>query len=127
MEILKAQLNGRVPVTRFRLTGDFSDGAALLRVAKSAVEEGASYILLDLTAVPFISSAGLRTIYSIYELFPTSESDEKVSQKIADGSYKSPNLKLLNPSKNGLKALSVGGFDMFLDIFYTEEEALNAF
>ena len=129
MEIYVSQLEGRVPITRLRLVGDFAEQTAILKTAEKAIEGGAEYFLLDLTDVPFISSTGLRAIYSIYEKLEQnlSEKQAEVHKGIAKGTYKSPHLKLLNPSKNSLKALSVGGFDMFLEILDDEQLAVNAF
>jgi hypothetical protein len=66
----------------------------------------------------------------VYDLFrgPLSdESEQEVRQGIISGSYKSTNLKLLKPSKNALKALSVSGYDMFLEIHKKRANAIASF
>ena len=130
MEISVSQEKARVPVTVFQLKGELSSEEPLASLAQDAYENGARYLLLDLTKVPYISSSGLRAIHQVYDLFrgPVSdESEQEVRQGIISGSYKSPNLKLLKPSKNALKALSVSGYDMFLEIHKKRADAIASF
>ena len=130
MEISGSQEKARVPVTVFQLKGELSSEEPLASLAQDAYENGARYLLLDLTKVPYISSSGLRAIHQVYDLFrgPVSdESEQEVRQGIISGSYKSPNLKLLKPSKNALKALSVSGYDMFLEIHKKRADAIASF
>lgn len=109
---------GRVPVTVFHLEGDLNHEEPLQSKAQEAYQTGARHLLLDLTDVPYISSAGLRALHQVYMLLRAvaDESDQAVKEGIAAGTYKSPHLKLLKPSKNAAKALSVSGYDMFLEI-----------
>ena len=130
MEITVAQKNADVAVTIFKLKGELASEEPLARLAQDAYDDGARYLLLDLTKVPYISSSGLRAIHQVYYLFrgPLSdETEQEVRQGIISGNYKSPNLKLLKPSKNALKALSVSGYDMFLEIHNKESEAIASF
>lgn len=129
MEVSLSEVSGRVPVTVVKITGDFSEGEPVLQAVRQAVEAGSRHILLDLSDVPFISSAGLRAIHLSYELVrdEAAEDARAVRQGIAAGTYKSPYLKLLSPTKNGMKALSVGGFDMFLEVYPNEADAIRSF
>lgn len=129
MEITVSQEEGRVPITVFRLQGDLIHEEPLQSHVKEAYDSGARHLLLDLREVPYISSAGLRVLHYVYNLLNNGEegAGETVRRGIASGSYKSPNLKLLRPSKNAMKALSIAGYDMFLDIHEDQREALAAF
>ncbi|HUS94069.1 MAG TPA: STAS domain-containing protein [Patescibacteria group bacterium] len=130
MEISVSQENARVPVTIFQLNGELSGEEPLSGLAKDAYDDGTRYLLLDLSKVPYISSSGLRAIHQVYYLFRgqvSDESEQEVRQGIISGNYKSPNLKLLKPSKNALKALSVSGYDMFLEIHNKKSDALASF
>ncbi|MCA9944795.1 MAG: STAS domain-containing protein [Ardenticatenaceae bacterium] len=129
MEISVSQANGRVPVTIFHLQGDLVEEEPLRSEAAQAVGNGSQAILLDLTNVPYISSAGLRAIQGVFELLHTSNNTDKsaMNRGIAAGTFNAPNLKLLNPSKNGAKALSVSGYDMFLEVFTDKGKAINSF
>lgn len=129
MEITVSNEDGRVPVTIFRLDGDLIHEEPLQSRIQEVYDAGARNVLLDLRAVPYISSAGLRVLHYVYNLLNVSEEDggETVRRGITQGSYKSPHLKLLRPSRNAMKALSIAGYDMFLDIHDSEKEAVAAF
>jgi hypothetical protein len=120
---------GRVPVTVFRLDGDLNNEEPLQSQAREAYQMGMQHLLLDLTDVPFISSAGLKALHQVYMMLrdPAAENDRDVRQGIVAGTYKSPNFKLLKPSKNAAKALSVSGYDMFLEIHNNLSEAVASF
>ncbi len=129
MEITVSQANGRIPVTIFHLHGDLVEEEPLHREAAQAVANGSQAILLDLTNVPYISSAGLRAIQHVFELLQQSSGVDKDTMMlgIAAGTFSAPNLKLLNPTKNAAKALSVSGYDMFLKSFTNADEAIRSF
>jgi hypothetical protein len=69
----------------------------------------------------------LHTVYNLLNKDQQEASEKEVRRGIASGSYKSPHLKLLRPSKNAMKALSIAGYDMFLDIYDKQKEAVAAF
>ena len=129
MEISVSQANGRIPVTVFHLHGDLVEEEPLHSEATQAVANGSQAILLDLTDVPYISSAGLRAIQGVFELLHDSGNVDRnaMNRGIAAGTFNAPNLKLLNPSKNGARALSVSGYDMFLAVFTDKDEAIRSF
>ena len=129
MELSVSQANGRIPVTIFHLHGDLVEEEPLRSEAAQAVAAGSQAILLDLTNVPYISSAGLRAIQGMFELLHDADSVDKsaMNRGIAAGTFNAPHLKLLNPSKNGAKALRVSGYDMFLQVFTDKDEALRSF
>lgn len=126
--IVVSQEQGRVPVTIFRLKDTAATEEALQTQAEEAFKAGMQNLLLDLTDVPYISSSGLRALHHVYMLLRSPEEDDQAVRKgIAAGTYKSTHLKLLNPSKNVLKALNVSGFDMFLEIYTDLAEAVASF
>ncbi|MDX1616216.1 MAG: STAS domain-containing protein [Candidatus Promineifilaceae bacterium] len=126
MDIEVVQEQAAVPVTVLRLSGDLASEEPLLSQARSAHQEGARHLLLDLSEVPFISSAGLRAIHQIFDLYRDVDA-ATVRQGISTGSYKSAHVKLLKPSKNARKALDVAGYDMFLEIHQDYRQALQSF
>ncbi len=129
MELSMSQANGRIPVTIFHLHGDLVEEEPLRSQVAQAVADGSQAILLDLKEVPYISSAGLRAIQGVFELLHDLGDVDKraMNRGIAAGTFKAPNLKLLNPSKNGAKALSVSGYDMFLETFTNLDAAIRSF
>jgi anti-anti-sigma factor len=132
MDITTATAKGRVPVTILRVKGDLDASTYQEFEARAAdtMKDGTRDLLIDLTHVPYISSAGLRAFNSLYQKLHSDESNMSqaaVEQGIRDGTYKSPHLKLLNPSPRVLEVLSLAGFSMFLDIHYAEPDAIRAF
>jgi anti-anti-sigma factor len=132
VEIVVSQETGRVPVTIFHISGDIAAATyeELERQADEAFEAGMRDLLLDLTDVTLLSSSGLRAIHHIFTLLRTDsaeDSDDTVRKGVMAGTYKSPHLKLLRPSRTVLKVLQVSGFDMFLDIHSDLQEAIDSF
>jgi hypothetical protein len=132
MDITVAQKEGRVPVTVFHVKGniDVTTYEQLQAQARLAYETGARNLLLDLAEVPYVSSAGIRAINSIFNLLRTDapgESDEAVRKGLSDGTFKSPHLKLLNPKPQVLEVLTIAGVDMFLEIHRDLAAAVASF
>ena len=133
MEIAVSEQQGIVPVTVYRIKGDIDGNTYRLLEdqAKASIAAGTRYLLLDLTDVPFMSSAGLRALHSIFAWLSSEEaSDEAAKQRNAGllaGTYKSPYLKLYKPSKRVLQAMSLAGYDMFLEVFDDFQNALDSF
>lgn len=130
MEITVTQEQGRVPVTVFRLVGELSSDEPLSTRVREAHQEGTRNILIDLSKVPYISSAGLRALHAIFTLLRAEspeESHEAMSKGISAGTFTSPHLKLLNPTKNAMEVLKTAGYDMFLEIHHDYAKALASF
>lgn len=131
--ITSLTVQGRVPITIFQLKGevDVYTYEQLVDLAEDAVDNGTRNILLDLSDVDYIASAGLRAIHQIYTLLrdrcADEESDEAVRRGLLDGTYKSPHLKLLNPSPVVEKVLKMGGFDMYLESYKDIDAAVASF
>ena len=132
LSISTEEMQGRVPVTIFYLKGDL-DGNTYEQLQKKADEvfqAGTRYLILDLSQVPFISSAGIRGLHYVFNLLRTdsvSESDQAISKGLRDGTFKSPHLKLLSPNQNVGNLLKVTGYDMFLEVHYNPDEAVKSF
>jgi hypothetical protein len=130
MDIVVSQEQGRVPVTVFHLKGDLTSVEQLKAHAQEALDAGTSSLLLDLTEVPYISSRGLQALHHLYMLLRSQspdDSDEAAKAGMLAGTYKSPHLKLLNPSKSATKALSLAGYDMFLEVHHDLKMAVASF
>lgn len=134
MEIKVSTESGRVPITVLHVDGsiDSSTYEKFQSTAKKLIDEGARYILVDLSHAPFVSSAGLRALHTLFnELrFRNPESnlkDEDVKRGISAGTYKSPHLKLLNLSPETKSAFETSGFDMYIDTFTDMRTAIASF
>jgi anti-anti-sigma factor len=132
MEIKVSTQTGRVPVTILHVDGniDSTTYEAFLAKAEELMKAGARHLLLDLQHVPLVSSAGLRAFNNIFsrlrELAPD-VSDAEMRDGINAGTYKSPHLKLANPSKATRLALDTSGFSLFLEILDSVDSAVAAF
>ena len=134
MEIKVTTEKGRVPVTVLHVDGnnDSSTYEQFQSTAKKLIEEGARYILVDLSHAPFVSSAGLRALHTLFnELrsrYPQADlSNDQMKKGISAGTYKSPHLKLLNLSPETKTAFETSGFDMYIDTFTDRNAAIASF
>jgi anti-anti-sigma factor len=134
MEIKVSTESGRVPVTVLHVDGniDSSSYEQFQSTAKQLIEQGARYILVDLSHAPFVSSAGLRALHTLFnELrtrYPQADlSDEQMKRGISAGTYKSPHIKLLNLSPETKTAFETRGFDMYIETFSDRIAAIASF
>jgi len=132
MDIVVSHEQGHVPVTVFYIRGeiDIRTSEQLEAQAREAYEDGMRNLLLDLSGVPYISSAGLRALHHIFVLLRADslgESEAATYRGLRDGTFKSPHLKLLNPRPDVLEALRTAGYDMYLEIHRHLKDALASF
>jgi len=132
MEITVTQEQGRVPVIILHVKGDVNAATAdeFQAQAQKAYDDGARDMLIDLSGVSLLSSAGLRALHSIFNMLrseSSEESDEAVRKGLIDGTFKSPHLKLLKPNQNVNQVLRMSGFDMFLEIYDDLKKAVASF
>ena len=134
MDIKISTEQTRVPVTILHVQGDIDSFTYddFLSRAQKLIQEGARYMMIDLAHVPYVSSAGLRAIYTIFkdlrEVHPEENVSEEQMEKAARmGTYKSPHLKLLNLSDNVNGVFQMGGFDRYIEAFTDRAKALASF
>jgi anti-anti-sigma factor len=132
MDITVTHEMGRVPVTVLTIDGDIdsSNYEKLDQTAGNQIKTGAQYMLIDLTEVGFISSAGFRSFTKIFkELRSISMdgTDEDMHKGINSGAYKSPYLKLFKPSRLVAETLKIAGFDMLLEVHNDLKTAIASF
>lgn len=134
MEIKVFVENGRVPVTVMHVDGNIDAATydVFLTKANELIAEGAAHILVDLTHAPFVSSAGLRALHTIFKDLRTRQpesnlTEDEVKKGVAAGTYKSPHLKLLNLSKETQTAFQLSGFDMFIETFTDMKTAIASY
>jgi hypothetical protein len=130
MEITVSHEQGRVPVTVLKITGSIVGSDEIEKAAQQEIDAGARYILVDLSDVPFMATAGLRALHTLFMRLrsqnPTQDA-AGVMKGISAGTYASPNLKLLNPTKHVAESLRLAGYDMFLEIHQDRRKALASF
>ena len=132
MDINVTQKDGAQPVTIFHITGDIdaSNYQVLQERAGQAYAEGTRLLILDLSKVSYISSAGVRAISSIFKMLWSAtprESDEAMHAGMRAGTFKSPHLKLASPNKQVAQLLGTAGLDMFLEVYPDVDKAAASF
>jgi anti-anti-sigma regulatory factor len=132
MEIVVAQQVGRIPVTVFQITGDVDTSTSLQVQSQieQAIQAGAYDIVLDLTAVGYLSSAGIRLLSHLFNLLRGNlpqESDAAMKQGVRDGTFKSPHLKLVSPTPRVADVLKMSGIDMLIESYRSVPEAIASF
>ncbi len=132
MEITVTQQTGHVPVTVFHISGDIDSTTyqqAQTQI-EQAVQNGAHDIVLDLSKVGYLSSAGIRLLSHLFNLLRGNlpqESDAAMKQGVRDGTFKSPHLKLVSPTPRVAEVLKMSGLDMMIESYPTVPEAVASF
>jgi hypothetical protein len=132
MDVSVIQENGRVPVTVIKVAGqtDSASASEFEKKVMEVIDSGARHVVLDLSKIPYMSSAGLRVLQQVFDKLrslSSGESDKEMYRKINDGSFKSPHLKLLNPTKEVMEVLKMSGFDMLVSIENDLKTAVASF
>ena len=128
LSITASQVQGTVSVTVLHLNGHLHGNTEqqLVDRARQAYEDGSTHILLDLSGVEVLTSAGLRAIHNIFNLL-TQQSDLALIRQHGEEPYKSPYFKLLCPNPDVYYILNIAGFLQNLLIYNNMEEAINSF
>ena len=133
MNITAEQSTARVPVTILRLQGDLdgSNYLDLIAAAKTAQQNGAKHLLLDLGGVPYMSSAGLVALHSAVLLLrgeqppdPTAGWSTLKSVALDKPDTVQQFVKLLNPQPRVTRTLEMSGLNVFFEIYTDEAAAL---
>lgn len=117
LQIRISREDGDKAVSVLRLSGslDANTQKLLEDKAKEAVDSGAEYLLLDMSAVEYLGSAGMRAIHAITNILSPD-----------DPSMRSARLKVINPSPAAARVFKTLGFDSFIDIHDNIDEAIAA-
>jgi anti-anti-sigma regulatory factor len=138
MDIIIEQLSAGKPVTVMKIQGEL-DGRSYLNLieeARQLYEAGTRHLLLDLSEMTFMSSAGLVGLHTVVMVMhgqqpPDMEDGWGVIHGIARDMNKpagfDPYCKLLQPQPRVQKTLEVTGFSDILEIFADRDTAVNSF
>jgi anti-anti-sigma factor len=107
-----------VPVTVLRVRGwlDAQSEEQLLTVARTAYDEGARYVLIDMSELDTITSAGIRSLQKIYQMYTPKEDRFKIAH-----------LKLCNAPPQIYNVLGITGFLHNIPMYESLEAALESF
>ena len=132
MEIKVSTENARVPVTVMNISGNI-DSITYQEFqvkAEELITNGARYVLINMADVPYISSAGLRSIHNIFNKMRSLNkdvNDDELRQKMNTGSYKSPYIKVANLSSNIKEVFELSGFETYIEIHEDLNKAIASF
>jgi anti-anti-sigma regulatory factor len=136
MEITCTQKQGRVPVTILQLDGklDGSNYMQLVEEAKSNYGDGVRDLLIDLSRLSYLSSAGIAAIHKTALLFrglelPDEESGwasfHAIDRDRDNGVQK--HVKLLSPQPEVANILDITGFKALFEIHTDLDQAVASF
>ena len=128
LNITASQMQGEMSVTILHLSGHLHGNTEqqLVDRAHQAYEDGSTHILLDLSGVEVLTSAGLRAIHSIFNLL-TPQGDLAIIRQHGEEPYKSTYFKLMCTNPDVYYILNIAGFLQNILIFNNMEEAVNSF
>ena len=118
LKITVEQAQAGVPVTVFHIRG-WLDGQSeedFLGAARTAYEEGARFLLVDMDELDTLTSAGIRAIQKVYQMYTPKEEHLKVSH-----------LKLCNAPPQIYNVLGVTGFLHQIPMYESLDAALESF
>lgn len=136
MEITVTTLRGNVPVAVVQPHGDMdaSNYTDLVKKVEGLIHDGSVDFLIDLSDVPFMSSAGLVALHS---LAMTLRGDRTIDPKTGWATLKSitpsrdrgpqQHIKLLSPQPNVAETIEKAGFNQFFTVFADMKVALASF
>ena len=119
LKITSEQKQAKVPVTVFRINGwlDAQSEPQLLEAARVAYEDGgARYLLIDMSELDTLTSAGMRALQKVYQMYTPKEDQFKVTH-----------LKLCNAPPQIHNVLGITGFLQNIPMYESLESALETF
>lgn len=128
LTITTSQIQGNVSVTTLHLAGHLHGATeqTLVDRARQAYEDGTRHLLLDMSDLDVLSSAGLRAIQNTFKLF-TPQSDVDVMRQHGDEPYKSPYFKIICAKPEIYYILNITGFLQNILIYNNISEATDSF
>jgi len=132
MKIKIIETSDSIPVSIVRVSGNLDAAGAdeFEQIINDLINKGTQNILLDLSGVTFMSSAGIRSIniafYALHQ-YDQKEFKEVISKGIREGTYQAPHLKILNPPQQAMQSFKMVGLDMYLGFYSDETQAIQAF
>ena len=128
LTITTSNMQGDVSVTVLHLNGHLHGATEqqLLDHARQAREDGAAHLLLDLSELEVLASAGLRAIQNIFKLFTPQDDVETIRPREGEP-YKSPYFKLVCPAPQIYYILNITGFVQNIPVYNNLDEAMKSF
>jgi len=118
---------GRVPV--FHLSGPLNahTESQLVDAARELRESGAHYLVIDMSGVELLTSAGLRALHSTLLIFTPRQEIDAFQRANPGDLFKSTNFKLAGASTHVFSILNLAGFVHNIPIYPDLKQALDSF
>lgn len=118
LKISSEEVQADVPVTVFHLRGwlDAQSEGQLLEAARTANDGGSKFLLIDMSDLDTLTSAGMRALQKVYQVFTP-----------RDDQLKMAHLKLCNAPPQIYNVLGVTGFLQQIPMYESLEAALESF
>ncbi len=118
LKIVEEQVQATVPVTILHIRGwlDAQSEELLLAAARTAYENGARFLLVDMSELDTLTSAGIRAIQKVYQMYTPKADHMKVSH-----------LKLCNAPPQIYNVLGITGFLHNVPMYESINSAVEAF
>jgi anti-anti-sigma factor len=118
LRISSEQIQADVPVTVLQLRGwlDAQSEEQLLEAARNSYDGGARYLLIDMSELDTLTSAGMRALQKVYQIFTPKEEHFKIAH-----------LKLCNAPPQIYNVLGITGFLQNIPMYESREAALQSF
>lgn len=127
MLTITKSMEGNVCVLHLAGRLDGQSESALIKYAQDEHDAGMSLLLLDLSHLDMLTSAGLRAFHTIYSLFTPRVDIEEWDKKHHDEPYKSTYFKLAGATPEIYYVLNIAGFLHNIPIFADLHEGLLSF
>lgn len=116
--ISSEQMQAGGPVIVFHLYGwlDTQSEEELLAAARTAYDEGARYLLIDMRGLDTLTTAGMRALQKVYKIFTPKEEQSNVAR-----------LKLCNAPSQIYNVLGITGFLQTIHMYESIAAALQSF
>jgi len=112
------QVQGQVPITVFHLRGwlDAQSEDDFVKWADEAYEKGTRYLLLDMTELDTLTSAGMRAIQKVYKQYTPEGADKEYQY-----------LKMASAPPPVYNALKLTGFLISIPMYESVQSAIDSF
>lgn len=121
------QETGQVVVLHLAGRLDRQSEDMLLDAARRVRETGARYLLIDLTELEMLTSAGLRAFHDIFKMFTPQEEITAWEKETRGEPYKSRYFKLAGANSRIYYVLNLAGFLHNIPIYADLKEGLASF
>jgi anti-anti-sigma factor len=118
LQISSQEIQADMPVTVFQLRGwlDAQSEEQLLEAARNAYDSGARYLLIDMSELDTLTSAGMRALQKVYQIFTPKDDQFKVAH-----------LKLCNAPPQIYNVLGITGFLQNIPMYESQDAAIQSF